>query len=133
MSSYAIIIKKEGDRYFSYIKRVTSKQSPLFDALDEIRMGEKFTAYEIASNLDAMYSPDASDYVDDMVTICDADGEVLGQFCGDVVIIGRESNESIGLDIRRAQDILMSLHINGSPAVSSLVKDNWLSSRGVDN
>lgn len=139
MSSYAIIIKKEGDRYFSYIKKVSSKQNPLFDALDEIRMGEQFSAHEISSNLEAIYCPDASDYVDDMVTLTDADGEVLGQFCGDIVLIGKKNSgdrsrsQSIGLELHRAQDILMSLHIDGKPAVPTPVRDNWISRRGVDN
>ena len=128
---FGIVIKTEDNtsttgKYFAYIHDI---EDTFWECFSYIRGGEKFEVETIAPRIVLFSSPDASEYTDNLLVLQDADGAELTRVSGDAIILSDGDEDFEGFDLLRAQDILMSLSVNGKPAVPELVSDFWMEKR----
>lgn len=122
---YAILISPQEEiGSVSYLKEVDDK-SPTQDLPRSFKSNS--SVHNIAPGIDVFYCDEASEYTDDIVVLSDADGEVLGTYFGSIFLLAGSKNGWSGFKMKRGQQILMSLNVNGKPAVPKLVSESWAS------
>ena len=120
---YAILISPQQEiGSVSYLKEVDDK-SPMQDLPHSFKSNG--SVHNIAPGIDVFYCDEASEYTDDVVVLSDADGEVLGTYFGSIFLLAGSKSGWSGFKMKRGQQILMSLNVNGKPAVPKLVSEHW--------
>lgn len=128
---FGIVIRTEDNtsttgKYFAYIHDI---EDTFWECFSYIRGGETFEVELIAPRIVLFSSPDAGEYTDNLLVLQDADGVELTRVSGDAVILYDGDADFEGFSLHRAQDILMSIKVNGGPAVPQLVSDYWMEKR----